>query len=105
MDISKVSVANIMILHWKDYYLLEVWGPEREWTSLLSKASSLSINCKILKLFPQWSRHRSHHTQKVIPNVVARHQLLNTSPDNGIFPITKICPGSWARECHFSANI
>ena len=60
---------------------------QREWTSLLSKALSLSINCNILKLFPQGSRHRSHHTQKVVPNVVARHQLLNTSPDNGIFPI------------------
>ena len=45
------------------------------------------------------------YTQKVVPNVVAGHQLLNTSPDSGIFPISKICPGSWARECHFSANI
>ena len=26
---------------------------EREWTSLLSKAISLPINCKILKLFPE----------------------------------------------------
>ena len=31
----------------------------QEWTSLLYKAISLPINCKILKLFPQWSRHRS----------------------------------------------
>ena len=68
-------------------HLLVYRVAEREWTSLLSKALSLSINCNILKLFPQGSRHRSHHTQKVVPNVVARHQLLNTSPDNGIFPI------------------
>ena len=67
--------------------LLIILIKEREWTSLLSKALSLSINCNILKLFPQGSCHRSHHTQKVVPNVVARHQLLNTSPDNGIFPI------------------
>ena len=54
---------------------------------------SLPINCIILKLFPQWSRHISHHTQNSVPNVVARHQFRNTSPDNGIFPITKIYPG------------
>ena len=88
-----------------DFYQTQSLFRHREWTSLLSKALSLSINCKILKLFPKWSRHRSHHTQKVFPNVVAGHQLLNTSPDNGIFPITKICPGSCAKEFHFSANI
>ena len=32
----------------------------------------------ILKLFPQWIRHRSHHTQNIVPNVVARHQFRNT---------------------------
>ena len=76
----------------------------REWTSLLSKALSLSINCNILKLFPQGSRHRSHHTQKVVPNVVARHQLLNTSPDNGIFPIKDMSRLMRKRSSLFSKN-
>ena len=37
------------------------------------------------------SRHRSNHTQKNIPSVVAGHQFLQfcyISPDNGLFPIT-----------------
>ena len=37
------------------------------------------------------SRHRSNHTQKYIPSVVAGHQFLQfryISPDNGLFPIT-----------------
>ena len=74
------------------------------WTSLLSKALSLSINCNILKLFPQGSRHRSHHTQKVVPNVVARHQLLNTSPDNGIFPIKYMSRLMRKKSSLFSKN-
>ena len=41
--------------------------------------------------FSQRSRHRSNHTQKIIPSVVAGHQFLQfcyISPDNGLFPIT-----------------
>ena len=37
------------------------------------------------------SRHRSNHTQKNFPSVVAGHQFLQFScigPDNGVFPIT-----------------
>ena len=37
------------------------------------------------------SRHRSNHTQKIIPSVVAGHQFLQFScigQDNGVFPIT-----------------
>ena len=77
----------------------------REWTSLLSKALSLSINCKRLKLFPKWSRHRSHHTQKVVPNVVAGHQFLYTSPDNGIFPITRYVQAHVRKNVTFQQQV
>ena len=62
------------------------------------------------------SRQGSDHTQKIIPNVqcsgnlhwqgkaLAMHQFLNSSPNNEIFPITKIYPGLCARVGHFSAN-
>ena len=36
-------------------------------------------------------RHRSNHTQKIIPSVVAGHQFLQfcyIGPDNGLFPVT-----------------
>ena len=56
-----------------------------------------------MKLFPYWSRHRSHHTQKVIPSAVARHQFLDTSLNSGLFPILKIRPGLCVGVyvCHF----
>ena len=62
-------------------------------TSLLNNALSLPINYTAVKLFPQWSRHRSHHIQIISPNEVARHHVRDKSPGNGVFPITKICPG------------
>ena len=70
----------------------------REWTSLLLKARSLPINCKNFETVSQGSRHRSNHTQKNIPSVVAGHQFLQSGyigQDTGIFPITKnvIHPG------------
>ena len=40
----------------------------------------------------QGSRHRSNHTQKNIPSVVAGHQFLQSGyigPDTGLFPITE----------------
>ena len=48
------------------------------------------------------NRHRSNHTQKNIPSVVAGHQFLQSSyigPDTGTFPITKnvIHPGFCSR--------
>ena len=39
-----------------------------------------------MKLLPHVA---TDHTQKIVPNVVARHQFRNTIRDNGIFPITK----------------
>ena len=70
----------------------------RECTSLLLKARSLPINCKNFETVSQGSRHRSNHTQKNIPSVVAGHQFLQSGyigQDTGIFPITKnvIHPG------------
>ena len=42
-----------------------------------------------------WKRHRSHHIQNVFPNVIAGHQLLDTTQALGTFPITKISPGTF----------
>ena len=49
-----------------------------------------------------WKRHRSHHIQNVVPNVMARHQLLDTTQAIGTFPITKISPGSVRKSHLFS---
>ena len=74
-----------------------------ELTSLLNNALSLPINYTAVKLFPQWSRHRSHHIQIISPNEVARHHVRDKSPGNGVFPIAKICPGFYESLHFFSA--
>ena len=57
------------------------------------------------------SRHRSNHTQKNIPSVVAGHQFLQfgcIGPDTGIFPSQKmwdIQASAWKQTYHFSANV
>ena len=66
------------------------WCHHREWTSLLLKAISSN---KLLRVetVSQRSRHKSNHTQKIIPSVVAGHQFLQfryIGPDNGLFPTT-----------------
>ena len=74
---------------------------------------SLSINCKILKLFPKWSRHRSYHTQMnqaVRPNLSFFHfyfpfyfsSSISTAngPINGTNP-----PFSTAVRQNFRANV
>ena len=53
------------------------------------------------------SRHRSNHTQKNIPSVVAGHQFLQfgcMSPDTGTFPITMwyIQASAWKQISLFS---
>ena len=56
------------------------------------------------------SRHRSNHTQKIIPSVVAGHQFLQfgcIGPDTGLFPITE-CDTSrllLENKYYFSAKI
>ena len=57
--------------------------------------SIITSICKVVKLFPLLSRHRSHHIQITSPNVivVASNQFRDKSPDNGIFSIVKICAG------------
>ena len=72
-------------------------------TSLLNNALSLPINYTAVKLFPQWSRHRSQHIQIISPNEVARHHVRDKSPGNGVFPIAKICPGFYESLHFFSA--
>ena len=77
---------------------------EREWTSLLIKANITSNKLQKFEAVSKlWKRHRSHHIQNVVPNVMARHQLLDTTQAIGTFPITKISPGS-VRKSHFSAS-
>ena len=56
------------------------------------------------------SRHRSNHTQKNIPSIVAGHQFLQfgyIGPKSGSFPITVIVthPGFCLKTTHFSANV
>ena len=53
---------------------------KREWTSLLIKANITSNKLQKFEAVSKlWKRHRSHHIQNVVPNVMARHQLLDTT--------------------------
>ena len=61
-----------------------------EWTSLLLKAITFN-KLQRVETVSRRRRHRSNHTQKIIPSVVAGHQFLQfcyIGPNNGLFPIT-----------------
>ena len=71
------------------------------------KASNKELDFETVS---QGNRHRSNHTQNVIPSIVAGHQFLqfgHIGPKSGIFPITVVVthPGFYLRTTLFSANV
>ena len=58
----------------------------------LTKHNITSNKLNDIETVSRGSRHRSNHTQKIIPSVVAGHQSLQfgcISSDTGLFPITE----------------
>ena len=77
---------------------------QRESGQVYCKKENIASNkLQDFETVSQGSRHRSNHTQKNIPSVVAGHQFLQSGyigPDTGIFPITEnvIHPGFCLRK-------
>ena len=71
-------------------------GPvEREWRvdKFIVKSNITSNKLQGFETVSRGSRHRSNHTQKIIPSVVAGHQFLQfgcIGQDTGLFPTTVI---------------
>ena len=85
----------------RDYNLLK-WSKNAN-----IKASNKELDFETVS---QGNRHRSSHTQNVIPSIAAGHQFLqfgHIGPKSGIFPITVIVthPGFCLRTTRFSANV
>ena len=67
----------------------DLWSQERG-QSYCTK-QNISNKLQDFETVSQRRRHRSNHTQKIIPSVVAGHQFLQfcyIGPDNGLFPVT-----------------
>ena len=83
--------SYVCTTHWLVPHLMLRYALIERVDEFIVKSKIASNKLQDFETVSRGSHHRSNHTQKVIPSVVAGHQFLQfncISPDNGVFPIT-----------------